>query len=225
MGLSHLAAAALLIASASTLTAQTLAVEGDHFTVNGTPKFLIFISYFDAMRASSGTLDTDFAYIANTLHLDGVQIFPNWWDYGCSGTSNCYTTTTLMSVASPRPYGSLLRAGRMTQLRLVLDKAKQHGLVVDMSFARDTVCDTTPSAGSPCPSPLGVTGYKQQIKDALGELMNDADPNRFRHVLVDLQNEHDDGDRGSSWRTPRCRTSWRGSTRRPPHIPRGHGFP
>ena len=33
-------------------TGPTLAMVGDHFTVGGTPKFLIFISYFDALHTS-----------------------------------------------------------------------------------------------------------------------------------------------------------------------------
>jgi len=39
------------LVGAATARAQTLAVQGDRFTVNGQGKFLLFASYFDAMHA------------------------------------------------------------------------------------------------------------------------------------------------------------------------------
>ncbi len=59
----------------------TFAISGSQFTVNGTPMFLLFLSYFDAMRRSNdgdrnaGGLDTDFQYI-KSQGFDGVRIFP-----------------------------------------------------------------------------------------------------------------------------------------------------
>ena len=46
--------------------AQTLAIHGDQFAVNGQSKFLIFVSYFDAMRRAGVDgqgLVTDFAFL------------------------------------------------------------------------------------------------------------------------------------------------------------------
>src|SRR5262245_35059012 len=59
-----------------------IAVEGDHFTVDRgdgagpRAKFLVFISYFDGLRATDR--DGDLNYIANTIRFDGIRILPNW---------------------------------------------------------------------------------------------------------------------------------------------------
>jgi hypothetical protein len=52
----------------------TLAVQGDHFTVNGQPRFLTFISYFDAIDATNNV--SDFRY----LRQRGID------EYGCFRT-------------------------------------------------------------------------------------------------------------------------------------------
>ena len=65
------------LVSAATARAQTLAVQGNHFAIDGQGKFLLFASYFDAMHASSQTLDTDFQYLREK-GFDGIRIFPNW---------------------------------------------------------------------------------------------------------------------------------------------------
>src|SRR3954471_10410845 len=53
-----------------------LGVEGDHFTVNGQPRFLTFISYFDGLDAADS--GSDLQYL-RAQGFDGVRIFPNWW--------------------------------------------------------------------------------------------------------------------------------------------------
>jgi hypothetical protein len=56
-----------------------LGIDEEMFTVNGTPQFLVFVSYFDAMDVSATNLHSDFAYL-RSKGVDGVRIFPNWWD-------------------------------------------------------------------------------------------------------------------------------------------------
>src|SRR5512138_87508 len=50
-----------------------LATAGAAFTVDGRPRFLLLVSYFDALRASDAALETDFAFFA-AHGIDGVRI-------------------------------------------------------------------------------------------------------------------------------------------------------
>ena len=58
-------------------TGLELALVENMFSVNEETKFLVFVSYFDAMHVSSGNLHSDFAYLKGK-GVDGVRIFPNW---------------------------------------------------------------------------------------------------------------------------------------------------
>ena len=55
-----------------------LATAGAAFTIDGRPRFLLLVSYFDALRASDAALETDFTWFA-AHGIDGVRVFPNWW--------------------------------------------------------------------------------------------------------------------------------------------------
>src|SRR3954469_20586741 len=66
-----------LMALPGTAAAQlTLAVQGDHFTINGQAKFLAFISYFDGLDSVNSAADLQYL---RSQGFDGVRIFPNWW--------------------------------------------------------------------------------------------------------------------------------------------------
>ena len=150
------------------LAAQTLGVSGDHFTVNGTPKFLLFVSYFDAMRRASSTdgdLDTDFQYF-HEHGIDGIRIFPNWLAYACPTAG--YSTDGLFT------NGSSLRTGKLAVLKTVLDKAAEYNLLVDVTFSRETV------------EALSLADYETQIGLVANGLAGD-----YPNVLFDLQNEYD----------------------------------
>src|SRR4051812_9620423 len=54
-------AVGLLVVPGTAAAQLTLAVQGDHFTVNGQPRFLAFISYFDALDATDNV--SDFQYL------------------------------------------------------------------------------------------------------------------------------------------------------------------
>ena len=149
------------------------------FRVTGAPKFLLFISYFDAMRRSNyggynnGDLDTDFAYL-KAHGYDGIRIFPNWWKYYCTtspGTSKAddglFTQT------------SSLREAKIDVFLRVLDKAAEHGLLVDVSFTRETLDDFGTTVDDPT-----ITEYQDQMV-AVTELLEGDYP----HVFFDLQNE------------------------------------
>jgi len=170
--------ATVLIETAPSLAAAAaprLDIAGESFTVDGRARFLLLVSYFDALRASDATLDADFGFLRRR-GLDGVRIFPNWWR--CAAERQC----------GGRPGGDTLfeagsghvRPARLARLRQVLDLAGRHGLVVDLSFARETVRE---SGTAP---PLSPTAYGDALASVLRSL-GDGYP----HVMIDLQNELD----------------------------------
>ena len=55
--------------------APALKIAGPAFTVDGRPRFLLLVSYFDALRASDATLEADFAFLRR-CGLDGVRHLP-----------------------------------------------------------------------------------------------------------------------------------------------------
>ena len=148
-----------------------LGVDGSRFTVDGTARFLIVVSYFDALRASDATLEGDFAWLRRH-GIDGVRIFPNWWR--CAAVRQCGGhpgDDTLMAA----PDGSL-RPAVLERLRGVLAAAGRHGLIVDLSFARETVRDAT---GAELPAAAYADGVVAAVR-AIGPAP---------HVMIDLQNE------------------------------------
>lgn len=148
-----------------------LGIAGTQFTVDGVPRFLVVVSYFDALRASDAVLAADFTWL-RAHGIDGVRIFPNWWR--CAAVRQCgghAGQDTLMEAP-----GGRLRPDRLARLQAVVAKAAEHGLVVDLSFARETVRDAQGVVLTPA-------AYADALAAALPAL--GAAP----HVMVDLQNE------------------------------------
>lgn len=189
----------LFILFAGAASAQPrIVVEGDHFTVNEQPRFLIFVSYFDAMRAAQGgpcpadfsqhTLQCDLKYIKEVLHFDGVRILVNWLmmvnlSDPTNPGDNWFGADTLLTAD-----GSI-RPSALDRLAAVLDAAGAAGLVVDLTFGRDTVCALAPLPGDNCPdaSRMSIGAYLSAVPAAVSILANQSA--RFPHVIIDLQNE------------------------------------
>src|SRR5262249_36052588 len=102
-------------------SAQTLGLDGDRFTVDGVPKFIVFTSYFGAMAA--GHVPEDLKYL-RAKGFDGVRIWPNF----PRGSS----LQLMRSDGSINPDG-------MAKLRFILDRAREQRLVVDVSFTAEPV--------------------------------------------------------------------------------------
>lgn len=148
-----------------------LGIDGARFTIDGSPRFLLVVSYFDALRASEATLEADFAWLRRH-GIDGVRIFPNWWR--CAAVGQCgghAGDDTLMAATDGG-----LRPPVLARLKAVLAAAGRHGLIVDLSFARETVRD-------PQGRELSPAAYGDAIVAAVRAL--EALP----HVMIDLQNE------------------------------------
>jgi len=157
-----------LLAVPGTAAAQlTLAVQGDHFTVNGQPRFLAFISYFDALDATDNV--SDFQYL-RSQGIDGVRVFPNWWTV--AGQS--FAGDTLI-----RSDGSL-DPDTVQRFHWFLSSAQQQGVVVDLSFSVESV--STSASGPPS---LGMDALVRGLRDAAAQFA------QYRGVLFDLQNESD----------------------------------
>lgn len=145
---------------ASAGQAQTLAASSGAFTLDGSPTFIVFASYFDGVRRipddlrSTSVLDGDLAELA-AKGVGGIRVFPNWY----------HPAETLMDER-----GSL-RPLQLEKLKRLIDRAAAKRIVVDVSFARETV------------KGLNVDGYRKGIEAAAAALKD------RRAVLFDLQNE------------------------------------
>ncbi len=159
--------AAIHISSPATI-APVVNVDGTRFTLDERPAFLLFVSYFDAMRrgdAAPDGLDADFAFFRGKV--DGVRVFANWLAYGCPPKPATDTLFDLSGV-DERRWPSLLR---------VLDKASEYGLLVDVTFDRDSVH----RAGG-----MSRAAYVRALADVTRRLTG-----RYPNVYFDLQNEWD----------------------------------
>jgi RHS repeat-associated protein len=167
-----------LCAFAGHARAQSVAVDGDHFTVDGEARFLTFLSYFDAMRATD--IAGDFAFIRQQAAFDGVRIFANWWIYtGTPATCPQPGTDTLFDDQG-RIRGDngdvLAPSSRLLRLIEVLRAAQTQGLIVDLTFTRENV------GGD-----LTVDEYTTAIRRTAVLLRE------YRNVIFDIQNERDNG--------------------------------
>lgn len=214
----HLTVAVLACCSAAALrtehqaaaTAPVLAIAGERFTVDGRPRFLTVLSYFDALRAASLTADLDF--VRRDLGFDAIRVFPNWWRYE-RGANPCTVASddTLFDSEGrvrgdsavvledtpglkPRGHGSPLE-----RLHALLRETRSRGLIVDLSFARETV-----QGG------LTVEAYQRALQRTAFLLRP------YRHVLFDLQNERD-LDRPAMHLTPAQVRALRDAVKDPQH--------
>src|SRR5919197_6306988 len=117
MGGTGILLAALLLALPA--AAQQLTVQGDRFAVDGSPRFLTFISYFGALGAADVAADLQFLH---DVGFDGIRIMPNWRD-----------GPKLM-----RADGSF-NPDSLDRLVFVLDRAQSRRLIVDISFNAEQV--------------------------------------------------------------------------------------
>jgi hypothetical protein len=112
-----------LTVGAADASAQKLTIQGDRFALDGTPKFLTFISYFSAMSAPNVIQDL---HALRLLGFDGIRIWPN-----------LDTGPQLMNA------DGTLRPAELSRLRTILDQARQEHLVVDVTFTHEHIAGMT----------------------------------------------------------------------------------
>jgi len=112
----HFAVLVVLCLGAIEAQAQKLSIQGDRFAVDGTPKFLTFITYFGAMGAPNTINDL---HLIRSLGFDGIRIWPNL-DTGPQLINGDGT----------------LRQDELRRLLFILDQARLERLIVDVTFIR-----------------------------------------------------------------------------------------
>lgn len=152
--------------------ARILAIQGDRFTIDGTPRFLLMVSMFDAVRAAAALdrLRSDLDFVRHTVKADGIRVFPNWWDYSSGRPS-----PSADALFDPGRPGTLRPEVRGRLIR-VLDEASARGLVIDVTFTRETF-------RKPDGTFMSVAEYKRSLVETANVLA------RYSNVLVDVQNE------------------------------------
>jgi hypothetical protein len=165
------AAVLILSATVAASAAPRLGVQGARFTVDGASRFLVFISYFDGVRRVPGGVGGDLDYLET--RVDGIRVFPNWWDYACPPRSGADTLFDLQGAIRPAAWQTL---------DTLLNEAGARGLIVDLSFSRESVTDN----GSPRRA-LDAEAYQRALTALVGSTTYLK--GRHPHVLVDVQNE------------------------------------
>ena len=151
-----------------------LGISGNRFTVNGQAKFLVLSGYWDGLDAPDPS--GDLAYL-DSKGFDGIRIFPNLWDY-CAG---CGTEFTPGNNPVINPDGSINQS-RLNQLISIIDTADNLGMIVDVTFARETIAgNCTASAGNPV---ICISEFKNGVISVINSLRNKT------NVFFDLSNEH-----------------------------------
>jgi hypothetical protein len=190
--LPRLALAALAIASIGSWSpadeAMRLGVAGPNFTVDGKPRFLILVSDFDALDTPQ--VDRDFAYLAS--RVDGVRIFATWWDFGPGRCPLRFSPGTVIGVDASGK--GVVHPDRLARLQSVLDSARAHRLVVDLSFAADTVegmssLKAGPDGGVCKPSGSAARVNWPEYGSAIASVARALKSPRYSHAFFDLQNE------------------------------------
>jgi len=110
----------LTLCWSATAHAQRLSIQGDRFAIDGTPRFVTFISYFAAMNAVNPTADLKYL---KSKGFDGVRIWPN---------------LNTGQIQLMKRDGSLSPGGLST-LKFILDRARDERLVVDLSFTAEHI--------------------------------------------------------------------------------------
>ena len=149
--------------------AQRITVEQQQFIVSpGAPRLLLFISYFDALRATE--LESDLDYIANVLKFDGIRVFPNWLQRDpnyCAIPNSDLLFDDAGNVRGDHPEPS----GALKTLLDMIKAADARGLVVDLSFVKNTG--------------LSTDAYVRAVTRTAALMQP------FGNVIIDLQNEVD----------------------------------
>jgi hypothetical protein len=133
--------------------AQRLSIQGDRFAIDGSPRFIVFISYFSAMNAVNITADLKYL---KSRGFDGVRIWPNL---------NTGPVQLMRSDGTLRPEG-------LSTLKFILDRARDERLVVDVSFTAEHVAGL--DAGRFRDGIVATTGELRDYENVLFDIQNET---------------------------------------------------
>ncbi len=175
-----LAGASASAVSGSSLFAgtTTIGLSGKAFTLNGQAKFLVLAGYFDGLDSADPA--GDMAYL-KSKGFDGVRIFPNWWNWAQMDNGDAkYSNSTLLTSSGG------VRPERLAKLKQIIEAAAREGMVVDISFARETVNGSCSNRGRGTTYPmLCEAQYKNGVVSVATSLKD------YTNIFYDLQNEFD----------------------------------
>jgi hypothetical protein len=139
-----------------------LGVSGDRFVVDEVSRFLVFLSYFDGIQRPDAALNADLDYLSKQ-GVDGIRVLPNWKAqlFGTDGT---------------------VHPAALEKLVALVTAAAARGMVVDVTFTRETSCPSGVSLADP-KCAFSVAEYTAAIVKVATALK------RHRNVLFDVQNE------------------------------------
>ena len=162
-------------------TGVSLGVSGDKFTINGTPTFLLGVSFFDAINETAGNLDSDLQYLQNN-HFNLIRVWADWqWQEpfeSTQGDSHCCRNSTVYDTG--KRDGSLNNT-RFNQLINVIDQAANRGIVVEV-----VITDFNPSFYNG-----GDTAAQRLEKHKTAARNITQALSGKTNVFFDLMNEHD----------------------------------
>lgn len=111
--------------------AVELGIEGDRFTLDGKPTFLLGCSYYGGLGASPATVKSDLDELSR-LGFNWVRVFADWTAYD--------TDLSAVDITTGEPRQPYLDA-----LARLVDECDRRGMVVDVTLARGTG-----AGGKPC---------------------------------------------------------------------------
>ena len=156
--LSAIVGAGAVLLFAGPAMGQTLSIGTDYFAIDGIGRFLVLVSYFDGLRRPASVLPSDLGWL-KSKRIDGVRVWPN-------------ASSPHLMTADGR-----LHPGALSNLTSFVDRAAAAGMIVDLTFHREGVCDPPSACG------FTIAEYEQAIVATASELRD------RKNVLFDLQNE------------------------------------
>lgn len=180
-----------LVGAPARARAQALGIQGSKFTVDGSPRFLVMFSYFAALRptganasgsniaalwpAHKAELAAQFAGL-RARGFDGIRVFPAW-HYTLGPCSQ-----RLADGAAVINRDGTLNFSAGQRLLEVIELARQHGLVVDVSWAIECAAPTVPYA-------MSKAAYVQALT-----WITAAMAGGYKNAFFDLANEYNHAD-------------------------------
>lgn len=167
----------LSLTSPQAASSTVLTTQNNYFLINGQPKFLVLSGYWDGLDAPNPQSDLNWL---RSKGFDGIRIFVNLWDY-CPGCSNTYPSGNNPVIN----LNGSINQSRLNKLISIIDTADSLGMIVDVTFARETIggdgrCFAQDGNGVMC-----MPEFKQGVISVIGALRNKS------NVFFDLQNEYD----------------------------------
>ncbi len=151
----------LVLLAASATRGVALGVDGDRFTLDGKPAFLLGCSYYAGLGAPEGTIRSDLDRL-HELGFNWIRVFADWTPYDKN-----LSAVDIGTGAAREPFlGALVR---------LCAQCDRRGMVVDITLARGKV------GGKPCLSELPA--HRRAV-----ETLVDALKER-RNWYLDLSNE------------------------------------